>query len=62
MAEMKEILAALDDSEVDLDQVAQLVERASVLLRYCHEKLVKTELRVREVLAEVDAEVASLEG
>ena len=48
--EIEDILGELDAGDLDIDRLAPLVERASVLLRSCRERLSATELRVHEAL------------
>ena len=60
-AEIEEILETIDASDsVDIDQLAEQVERAADLIRLCWDKLHAAELRVEKVtetLAEATGEV-----
>ncbi|HIA27788.1 MAG TPA: exodeoxyribonuclease VII small subunit [Planctomycetes bacterium] len=60
-AEIEEILEKIDASDtVDIDQLAEQVERAADLIRLCSDKLHAAGLRVEKVtetLAEAAAEV-----
>lgn len=60
-AEIEEILETIDASDsVDIDQLAEQVERAAELIRLCWDKLHAAELRVEKVtetLAEATGEV-----
>lgn len=48
--ELEEILAQLKDDKVSIDDLAIKVERASVLLKFCNEKLRNTESKVNEII------------
>ena len=48
--ELEEILAQLKDDKVSIDDLAVKVERASVLLKFCNEKLRNTESKVNEII------------
>jgi exodeoxyribonuclease VII small subunit len=49
-AELSEILAELESGETGVDQLASRVERAGFLLRFCHDKLRDTELKVNSII------------
>ncbi len=51
VTEVEEILARLEDDEVDIDQLSAEVARAVALLQVCREKLTKTEGEVRDLVA-----------
>ena len=48
--ELEEILEQLENEEVYVDVLAEKVERASVLLKICSEKLRNTEKKVEEII------------
>lgn len=56
VTEVEEILARLEDDEVDIDQLGQEVARAVALLQVCREKLTKTEGEVRDLVAGLQAD------
>ncbi len=51
MAELQSILTALEAPDVDVDALAEHVERAAELLRFCRERLVAAETQVSEIVA-----------
>lgn len=52
--ELEEILAALEDEAVDVDQLSGHVERAKTLITWCRQRVAQAELTVTELLAEDD--------
>ena len=52
--ELEEILKEIEESEVDIDLLSAKVERASVLLKLCREKISKAETRVVKILTEIE--------
>ena len=54
--EIERILESIDRDQIDVDDLSVKVERAVNLIRVCEKKLRSTEMRVREVLADLDAE------
>jgi len=53
-AELQELLESLQASEVKIDELDQLVERATYLLTWCKERLRATETSVNKLFEEVD--------
>ncbi len=52
--EIDQILAELeDDQRADIDELAEKVERAAKLIRFCFERLKGAELRVEKVTREL---------
>jgi exodeoxyribonuclease VII small subunit len=54
-AELERILAEIESGDVDLDVLAEKVERAAALLATCRERLAATAAKVRTITAEVAA-------
>lgn len=48
--ELEQILEELKSDTITIDKLAEKVERASVLLKFCSEKLRTTESKVNEVI------------
>ncbi|TCN72887.1 exodeoxyribonuclease VII small subunit [Acetobacteroides hydrogenigenes] len=48
--ELKEILTRIEEQNVNIDQIAEDVKRASELIKFCKEKLRKTEGEVDGIL------------
>ncbi len=56
--ELEQILASIEDGSADIDELSERVERAAELIKLCRAKLERTDLRVREVVEELQREVA----
>jgi len=55
-AEIETILGAIErDRDLDVDALADQVERASSLIKFCYEKLESAEIRVKKVTDELGA-------
>ena len=54
VAELQQILSALEAPDVDVDALAAHVDRAAELLRFCRERLVAAETQVTEIVAGLD--------
>jgi exodeoxyribonuclease VII small subunit len=54
--ELETILEQIEDEDVDLDDLAVKVERASELVDVCREKIDDTETRVRDIIEDLDTE------
>ena len=50
------ILAELEDDAGDVDRLAARIQEASMLIRFCRERLATARAEVREVVAELTAE------
>lgn len=50
LAELDAILRELDGDDVDVDRLADRVERAQVLITLCRERIVKAQVRVDEIM------------
>ena len=56
MARREEILSRIDNSEMEIDELAGQVQEATELLRKCRQILLTTEKNVQEALASLDGE------
>lgn len=52
--ELQQILATLESETTDVDQLADRVQRADVLIRHCRSRLDDARLRVEQVVAALD--------
>ena len=52
VAEIEEILARMEDSELDIDRLGAYVERATRLSARCKEKLLKAQKQVEKVMTQ----------
>lgn len=62
MAELEAILASLDDDDVDIDTLASKVERASLLIEHCEQRLRATELSLQTILAQHEPDSRDSDG
>ena len=53
IAELDEILAALERSDVDVDVLAAKVQRAAVLIAFCRERIGSARMQIEQVVAEL---------
>lgn len=60
LAELDVILSELDADDVDVDRLADRVERAQVLITLCRERISNAQVRVDEIMGDdgIDAEPA----
>lgn len=54
MKELDQILAKMEGEDVPIDDLEKNVERASMLLKYCNDRLKKTEQKVSKIIDELD--------
>ncbi|MCF0215497.1 MAG: exodeoxyribonuclease VII small subunit [Fibrobacteraceae bacterium] len=57
MSRLEAILTRIDDSEMEIDELAGQVREATELLRKCRQILLDTEKNVQEALTSLDGEV-----
>ncbi len=55
LAELESIVQRLDNSEVSVDELAPLVERATLLIQQCKELLATTNSRVAAAIEKLQA-------
>lgn len=58
--ELETILADLDNSEIDVDDLVSKVARAAELLRFCEERLTKAERQVNQIVAGLEEDSQAL--
>ncbi|UDY34196.1 exodeoxyribonuclease VII small subunit [Dermatobacter hominis] len=54
MAELERIVAELESDTLDVDLLADRVERAAVLVGWCRDRIDGTRFRVEEILERLD--------
>lgn len=54
MAEIEDIVAKLEDNQLDVDELSGKVKRVSELIAYCKSKLHETEEEVEKILKSID--------
>ncbi len=52
--EIDEILEKIENEELDVDELSEKVKRVSTLIKFCKEKLHKTQEEVENILKEMD--------
>ena len=55
LAELEQILDDLEDDNIDIDLLAERVERASVLIRLCRERIASARTQVDRIVADLAA-------
>jgi exodeoxyribonuclease VII small subunit len=56
--ELQEIVSDMEDGNISVDELAEKVKRATVLIRVCKAKLSATEGDVQKILKELEEEKA----
>ena len=54
VSELNNILEGLESETIDVDEVSLKVKRAIELIRFCREKIKKTELEVEKIVKEFE--------
>lgn len=54
ITELEEIIAQMENEEMDVDDLTAKVKRASLLLKFCREKLFDTESEVEKIIKEIE--------
>jgi exodeoxyribonuclease VII small subunit len=52
--EIEEILSKIEKEELDIDELSEKVNRVSFLLKFCKDKLHKTNEEVEKILGEME--------
>ncbi len=54
MAELETILATLERSDVDVDQLTDNLERASLLISRCRDRILNAEMSVSKIVESIE--------
>ena len=54
LAQLEEILRGIEDDEIDVDRLAEELQRATQLLELCRGKIRKAEVEVRQIVDQLD--------
>lgn len=54
IAEIQEILDKIESEEIDIETLSEKVKRATELIAYCKEKLIKIDSDVENILKDID--------
>lgn len=52
IAELQAITSKMENNELDIDQMAEQLERAQQLIKLCKDKLTKTDAKIKKILTE----------
>jgi len=55
LRELEDILAALERDNVDVDHLAERVQRAAALIALCRERITTAQLRIEQVVTDLDS-------
>ena len=55
-AELEKIVSQIENDEIEIDKLADQVKRASELLRFCKEKLKKSEKEITNIMKDIENE------
>lgn len=56
ITEIEEIVDKIENEDIDVDELSGMVKHVSVLLKFCKDKLYKTEKEVNEILENMEDE------
>lgn len=56
VAELEAIVAALEDTDVDVDVLAGRVARAAELITLCRDRIARTRIEVERIVADLEPE------
>ena len=54
VSEIETILEKLENEQLDVDELAEKVKRAALLLKFCKEKLTTTEKEIQNIIEDMD--------
>ena len=52
IAELQAITSKMENNELDIDQMAEQLQRAQQLIKLCKDKLTKTDAEIKKILTE----------
>ena len=52
LAEIQSIVSKMENDELDVDQMSVQLKRAQELIKFCKEKLTKTDEEIKKILTE----------
>ena len=50
--ELQTIVRRMENDELDIDQMSEQLKRAQLLIKFCKDKLTKTDEEIKKILAE----------
>lgn len=52
IAELQSIVSKMENNQLDIDQMAEQLQRAQQLIKLCKDKLTKTDAEIKKILTE----------
>ena len=52
IAELQNIVRKMENDELDIDQMTEQLKRAQELIKFCKDKLIKTDGEIKKILIE----------
>lgn len=62
MAELESIVARVENNEMGIDDLTVQLRRAQKLIKFCRERLLKTESEVKKILSPEESEPSNSEN
>lgn len=53
ISELEEILEKIEDEQLDVDELSSTLKRVSFLVKFCRDKLYKTEEDIEKILKDI---------
>jgi len=50
--ELEQIVKQMEDQELDIDQMSEKLKRAQTLIKFCKDRLTKTDEEIKKILSE----------
>ena len=52
LARLQQIVAQIDNGELEIDQLAEKIKEANTIIAFCHDKLTKADEEIKKLLDE----------
>lgn len=54
MQELQDIMSSIENHDLDVDVLLEKVKKAATLIKFCKDKLQKTNLEIQKILDEIE--------
>ncbi len=54
MQELQDIMSRIEDEDIDVDILLEEVKRAATLIKFCKDKLQKTNVEIQKILDKIE--------
>ena len=54
MQELQDIMGSIENDELDVDVLLEKVKKAATLIKFCKDKLQKTNVEIQKILDEIE--------